>query len=69
MTSRKFAVSFPAELYALTQQVAEAAGLSLSAWLARAIDRDGGSPAGPYVESSTAALQPLVSRRCSPAPT
>lgn len=43
MTTRKYAVSFPAELHARAQQAAEAAGLSLSARLARATDHELGS--------------------------
>jgi hypothetical protein len=40
MTTRKFAVSFPAELHAHVHQAAEAAGLSLSAWLAQAAEHE-----------------------------
>ncbi len=40
MTTRKFAVSFPTGLHAHAQQAAEQAGLSLSAWLARATDHE-----------------------------
>lgn len=40
MTTRKFAVSFPAGLHAHAQRAAEEAGLSLSAWLARATDHE-----------------------------
>jgi predicted HicB family RNase H-like nuclease len=38
MTTRKFAVAFPSELHAHAHQPAEAAGQSLSAWLAQAAE-------------------------------
>jgi hypothetical protein len=40
MTTRKVAVSFPADLHARAYQAAEADGRSLSAWLAHAAERE-----------------------------
>ncbi|MDQ6779169.1 MAG: hypothetical protein M3071_23760 [Actinomycetota bacterium] len=40
MTTRKFAISFPAELHARAQEAAKASGHSLSAWLAQAAEQE-----------------------------